>query len=125
MNRGVLGALAAFAIAAAASGGYWYGAQKAPPPVAKATGAVAPGAPAAPRPIAVEVAAVATQRLPQTITAVGSLRSDESVTLRPEVAGRITEILFKEGRPVSQGRPRWSGSIPRSTRPKCARHAPT
>ncbi len=105
MNRGVLGALAAFAIAAAASGGYWYGAQKAPPPVAKATGAVAPGAPAAPRPIAVEVAAVATQRLPQTITAVGSLRSDESVTLRPEVAGRITEILFKEGRPVSRGDP--------------------
>ncbi|MEO6270771.1 MAG: biotin/lipoyl-binding protein, partial [Lautropia sp.] len=105
MNRGVLGGLAALAIAAAASGGYWYGAKKTSAPVAKATGAPAPGAPAAPRPIAVEVAVVATLRLPQTITAVGSLRSDESVTLRPEVAGRITEILFKEGRPVSRGDP--------------------
>jgi membrane fusion protein (multidrug efflux system) len=39
------------------------------------------------------------------IEAVGSLRSDESVILRPEVAGRISEILFKEGQKVSQGTP--------------------
>jgi membrane fusion protein (multidrug efflux system) len=41
--------------------------------------------------------------MPQTITAVGSLRSDESVTLRPEVAGRISAISFKEGQPVAKG----------------------
>jgi membrane fusion protein (multidrug efflux system) len=41
--------------------------------------------------------------LPQTITAVGSLRSDESVTLRPEVAGRISGIAFQEGQRVAKG----------------------
>ena len=40
--------------------------------------------------------------MPQTITAVGSLRSDESVTLRPEVAGRVVAIGFEEGRPVAK-----------------------
>jgi membrane fusion protein, multidrug efflux system len=34
---------------------------------------------------------------------VGSLRSDESITVRPEVAGRISEILFKEGQRVARG----------------------
>jgi membrane fusion protein (multidrug efflux system) len=34
---------------------------------------------------------------------VGSLRSDETVILRPEVAGRISAILFREGERVSKG----------------------
>ena len=46
---------------------------------------------------------MAVQPMPQSITAVGSLRSDESITVRPEVAGRISEILFKEGERVSRG----------------------
>src|SRR5206468_77683 len=46
---------------------------------------------------------VAVQPMPQSITAVGSLRSDESITVRPEVAGRISEILFKEGQRVARG----------------------
>ncbi|HET9471152.1 MAG TPA: efflux RND transporter periplasmic adaptor subunit, partial [Usitatibacter sp.] len=37
------------------------------------------------------------------ITAVGSLRSDESITLRPEVAGRIASIGFQEGQRVGKG----------------------
>lgn len=41
--------------------------------------------------------------LPQSITAVGSLRSDETVILRPEVSGRISEILFQEGQGVAKG----------------------
>lgn len=41
--------------------------------------------------------------LPQSITAVGSLRSDEAVVLRPEIAGRISEILFREGQRVQKG----------------------
>jgi membrane fusion protein (multidrug efflux system) len=51
----------------------------------------------------VEAVKVATVSLPQTITAVGSLRSDESVTLRPEVAGRISAINFQEGQRVAKG----------------------
>ncbi|HZH06477.1 MAG TPA: efflux RND transporter periplasmic adaptor subunit, partial [Lautropia sp.] len=62
-----------------------------------------PRGPAQPAAVSVEVTRVGAVQLPETITAVGSLRSDESVTLRPEVAGRITDILFKEGRPVAKG----------------------
>jgi membrane fusion protein, multidrug efflux system len=51
----------------------------------------------------VEAVPVKTSSLAQGITAVGSLRSDESVVIRPEVAGRIAEILFQEGKPVRKG----------------------
>ena len=54
-------------------------------------------------PVTVEAVKVETLSLPQTITAVGSLRSDESVTLRPEVAGRISAIGFQEGQRVAKG----------------------
>ena len=40
---------------------------------------------------------------PRGLTAVGSLRSEESVMLRSEVVGRIKEINFKEGSPVAKG----------------------
>ena len=109
MNRALLGALAMLAVVAAAGSGYWYGALSGPAaPVAGTSatgksGGIQGAANPAQEAIAVEVTRVAAVNLPQTITAVGSLRSDESVTLRPEVAGRITEILFKEGRPVTKG----------------------
>lgn len=35
--------------------------------------------------------------------AVGTLRADESVVLRPEIAGRIAEIRFAEGQSVARG----------------------
>lgn len=35
--------------------------------------------------------------------AVGTLRADEAVTIRPEVAGRIAEIRFAEGQSVARG----------------------
>lgn len=35
--------------------------------------------------------------------AVGSLRADESVIIRPEIAGRIAEIAFGEGQNVARG----------------------
>jgi membrane fusion protein (multidrug efflux system) len=96
---------AALAIAAAAAGGYWYGTNQAPAPVAEASkaGRLGKAADTPQEAVAVEVTRVASVAMPQTITAVGSLRSDESVTLRPEIAGRITEILFQEGRPVAKG----------------------
>ncbi len=53
--------------------------------------------------VMVEAITAATAPMPQTITAVGSLRSDESVTLRPEVAGRVNAIGFREGQPVAKG----------------------
>ena len=58
-----------------------------------------------PPPVTVEATKVVTAPMPQTITAVGSLRSDESITLRPESAGRISEITFQEGQRVVKGAP--------------------
>ena len=53
--------------------------------------------------IAVEATKVKPVRMAQGLTAVGSLRSDESVTIRPEVPGRISEIGFREGQRVAKG----------------------
>ena len=36
-------------------------------------------------------------------TAVGTLRADEAVTIRPEIAGRIAEFRFNEGQNVQRG----------------------
>jgi membrane fusion protein, multidrug efflux system len=46
-----------------------------------------------------------TQKVSRTreIKAIGSLQSDESVRLAPEIAGSIAEIVLKEGRTVKQG----------------------
>lgn len=71
-----------------------------------ATGANAPAAPgsAAPsRPPAVEVARVETTRLADDAQAVGSLRSRQSVMLRPEVSGRVRAINFRDGERVRRG----------------------
>ena len=51
----------------------------------------------------VEAEAIKPERLLNEITAVGSLRSDESVMLSSEIAGRIASIHFKEGQPVTTG----------------------
>ena len=111
MNKAVVGTLVVVGILTAAGGGYWYGALRnpvstagsgGPAQTANAKGAAgAPGGPAAA--VVVESTKVETAQLPQTITAVGSLRSDESVTLRPEVSGRITAIMFQEGQRVAKG----------------------
>lgn len=64
----------------------------------------------------VEVEQVGRKPLERGITAVGSLRSDESVTLRPEVAGRISQIPFTEGQRVQKGQVliRLDDSVPRA-----------
>ena len=51
----------------------------------------------------VDAITVKSVRMAQGLTAVGSLRSDESVTIRPEVPGRISEIGFREGQRVAKG----------------------
>ena len=97
------GVLAAIAIASAAS--YWAGARTTPAGKADG-GAPAKAAPAkGPPPIVIEATKVAVVKLPQALTAVGSLRSDETVIVRPEVAGRVSQILFKEGERVTKGQP--------------------
>jgi membrane fusion protein (multidrug efflux system) len=53
--------------------------------------------------IPVETAAVTSAPLSERVTAVGSLISNESITARPEVAGRVVEIGFEEGQPVKKG----------------------
>ena len=59
--------------------------------------------PAGPREIPVEAAEVAVGPLSERITAVGSLASNESIIVRPEVAGRVVELGFEEGQPVKKG----------------------
>ena len=105
MNKPIVAAVAALGIAIAAGAGYWFGQQRTPAEAASApggaSGAQAKGA--APAGVTVEAVKVITAALPQTITAVGSLRSDESITVRPEVAGRISAIAFNEGQRVAKG----------------------
>lgn len=105
MHKAVSGTIAVVSLAAVAAGGYWFGQQRgaASDPALKTATALAP----APQGggVSVEASKVARLALPQGITAVGSLRSDESVTLRPEVAGRISAIQFREGERVSKGAP--------------------
>lgn len=105
MTKSAFALAAALGLFVAAGGGYWFGTHRTPaadgapgaPPKANAAKSPPPSAPM------VEAAKVVLQTLPQTITAVGSLRSDESVTVRPEVAGRVSSILFREGQHVAKG----------------------
>ena len=103
MNKVVVGGICALLVAVAAAGGYWMGAQKSGGPSMAAGSVVSAPPKGAAAAIAVEAVKVTLQPMPQSITAVGSLRSDESITVRPEVAGRISEILFKEGERVPRG----------------------
>jgi membrane fusion protein (multidrug efflux system) len=107
MNRVVISGIAVLLLAAVAAGGFWFGQQRSPGGGEAAKAAVAPaGAPGGQGGgVAVEASKVARVALPQGITAVGSLRSDESITLRPEVAGRISAIRFREGERVAKGAP--------------------
>jgi len=104
MNKAVVATVTAAVVIAAAAGGYFIGQRGAP------AGATSQATPAKGGPgqgvvnvVTVEAVKVAKASLPQTITAVGSLRSDESITVRPEVAGRINAIRFREGERVAKG----------------------
>lgn len=67
------------------------------------SGTVTPAAPARPAGVVVEVEPVRQAPIERGVSAVGTLRSDNSVMLRPEVAGRIAEINFNEGGKVQAG----------------------
>lgn len=53
--------------------------------------------------VAVEVANVRVGTASNDIRAIGSLQSDESVRIAPEIAGRLSEIVFTEGASVKKG----------------------
>ena len=73
-------------------------------------GAVPAGAAAGPGgvggdmpPTAVETVRVRVQSLPNQFETVATLRADESIVVRPEIAGRIEQIHFAEGENVAAG----------------------
>ena len=81
-------------------------------PGAGGSGPAAPGAPRGPGgggpggpggPAAVEVARAQVLTLTDDVQAVGSLRSVQSVMLRPEVSGRIAKLGFTDGARVRRG----------------------
>lgn len=70
---------------------------------ARAGGAPAGGASGGGAAASVEVVSVKTARLQDDAQAVGSLRSRQSVTLKPETAGRVSRIAFADGATVRRG----------------------
>ena len=100
-------ALAALAILAGVA--YWYFRLDAGPLLVASPGSQ-PGAlggggkaggPSAGMPV--KVAAVSVRTVADELSAVGSLLANESVVIRPEIAGRIAAIHFAEGQAVSAG----------------------
>ena len=55
--------------------------------------------------VAVEAAKVVATPLSEQVTAIGTLLSDEAVTVSSEIPGRLKEIHFQEGQPVEKGAP--------------------
>lgn len=90
-----------------ALGGYAYYANQSVSPAPQSPGkAAAPGKPGGPPggfAVGVETATVAATAFQDDVAAVGSLKSNESVVLRPEIAGRIAAIHLREGMPAVKG----------------------
>ena len=74
---------------------------------AAAPAAAAGGPPQMP-PTSVEAEVVKAGPLASGLSTVGTLRADESVVMRPEVAGRLVKIHFEEGQRIQQGAPMFS-----------------
>ncbi|MCW8198465.1 efflux RND transporter periplasmic adaptor subunit [Verminephrobacter aporrectodeae subsp. tuberculatae] len=90
---------------AAASGAAWWLQDPARPAPGLASAQPGRGAPpgGAGRPVPVEAVAVRQMALRDEAQAVGSLHSRQSVVLRPEVGGRITQLNFRDGQRVRRG----------------------
>jgi multidrug efflux pump subunit AcrA (membrane-fusion protein) len=114
-SKAIYSAVAVVGIAAASAGAWWYQARPQGPIEIKAEGgaavaaagktaaAVPAAAASAPRAAGVEVAKAERTRLQDDAQSVGTLRSRQSVMLRPEVAGRVKEIGFADGAVVRKG----------------------
>lgn len=102
--------VAAIGIGAASGAAWWYQrpgssatAAATPRPASVAADAQRAGPGPGARMPAVEVARVEVVRLVDEVQAVGSLRSRQSVMLRPEVSGRVARIHFRDGERVRRG----------------------
>lgn len=124
-SKSVYTTVAVLGIAAASGAAWWYQ-NKAPitvnpgsatPASSQTSGQVSSATPASTgsakgaagtatdpaRPPSVESAKVEIMKLTDDTQAVGSLKSRQGVTLRPEVSGRITQLNFKDGERVKKG----------------------
>lgn len=114
MNKKLTSGIAILALAAAAVVAWWV--QQRPAtgaaPVAAPVATGATGTSKAPNggvpggrggPAAVEVGLVQAMRIVDDTEAVGTLRSRQGVTLRPEVSGRIAVLGFSDGQRVRRG----------------------
>ena len=98
--------IAVVGIAAASGAAWWYqhrGSATPARPVAAETAGRTAGTGGPVRPVTVEVTKVQIMKLSDDAQAVGSLRSRQSVMLRPEVSGRVTQLNFKDGQRVRKG----------------------
>ncbi len=103
--------VAVLGIAAASGAAYWYQSKPIGPREMTAAASSGPAgaasspaaAASAPRAAGVEVARVERATLQDDAQSVGSLRSRQSVMMRPEVPGRVKELGFSEGARVRKG----------------------
>ena len=113
-SRAIYSVVAVVGIAAASGAAWWVQNRPQSTAVAEPSAGTAAGAPlagasaasggaSAPRAPVVEVARVEVSKLTDDTQAVGNLRSRQSVVLRPEVSGRITQLNFRDGDRVRKG----------------------
>ncbi|KAF1020454.1 MAG: Multidrug resistance protein MdtF [Paracidovorax wautersii] len=96
--------IAVVGIAAASALAYWWQHERLPAKgVAPAASAGSPGAGRVSQAVPVEAGRVSVMRMMDEAQAVGTLRSRQTVTVRPEVNGRITQLNFRDGAPVKRG----------------------
>ncbi len=72
-------------------------------PASKGASAPRQAGPAGAPAVVVELAPVSAGPVREEVSAVGTLRSNESVVVRPEISGRIARLEFDEGKPVRKG----------------------
>lgn len=107
-SKAVYSVVAIVGIAALSGAAWWHQSKpQGPKEVLPVGGAAQPAgrssAPAPARPAGVEVAKVASTTLQDDAQSVGTLRSRQSVMVRPEVAGRVKSLGFKDGATVRKG----------------------
>lgn len=107
-KKAIYGVTVAAGLAVALGGAWWLQNKPATPAVDARAAAVSaagtrPGAGGPARPPGVEVTQVKTTQIQDDAQAVGTLKSRQSVMLRPEVAGRVSQIAFADGARVKKG----------------------
>jgi membrane fusion protein (multidrug efflux system) len=100
MLRSIVAVSVVFVLAGAAGGAYWQFVM-----LPQAMALQGGGGPPAGFAMPVEAAPVRVDLAQRQIQAIGTLRSNESVIVRPEVAARVVAINFQEGQRVRRGQP--------------------